>query len=183
MTEKQKMLSGELYLASDPELVAGRLVARKLTRTYNATTEAEPGGRIAILRELLGNLGPGAEIEPPFYCDYGYNIHIGSCFYANFGCVILDCNNVTIGDNVLFGPYVQVYTAYHPVDPSIRKSRREMAAPVTIGSNVWVGGGSIILHGVSIGDNSTIAAGSVVTKDVPANVVVAGNPCKLKKFV
>jgi maltose O-acetyltransferase len=121
------------------------------------------------------------EIEPPFYCDYGKNIYAGNRFYANYGCVILDCNRVTIGDDVLFGPYVQVYAASHPVDPVARRTRRELSAPVTIGHNVWIGGGVIILPGVTIGSGTTIGAGSVVTGDIPGNVVAAGNPCTVKK--
>ncbi len=180
-TEKEKMLAGELYLASDPELAAGRLRARKLFLDYNATYEGEIDRRIRLLKQLFGSLGPGVEIEPPFYCDYGYNIHAGSRLYMNFGCVILDCNRVTIGDDVLFGPYVQVYAAYHPVDPAVRRSKQEISAPISIGNNVWIGGGAIILPGVTIGDNSTIGAGSVVAGDIPADVVAVGNPCTVKK--
>ncbi|OPY27637.1 MAG: maltose O-acetyltransferase [Methanocella sp. PtaU1.Bin125] len=180
-TEKEKMLAGELYLASDPELVADRLRARRLTGDYNATYEGEPGRRTRILRELFGRLGPGAEVEPPFYCDYGYNILAGSRLYLNFGCVFLDCNRISIGDDALFGPYVQIYTASHPVDPAARRSKRELAAPVSVGNNVWIGGGVIILPGVTIGDDTTIGAGSVVAGDIPANVVAAGNPCVVKR--
>jgi len=183
MSEKQKMLAGEPYLASDPELAAERLRARKLTGDYNSTGEDEPDRRVHILHDLFGHLGPGVEIEPPFHCDYGKYICAGRRFYANFGCVILDCNRVTIGDDVLFGPYVQVYAAYHPVDPDIRLTRQELSAPVTIGDNVWIGGGAIILPGVTIGPGATIGAGSVVTGDIPANVVAAGNPCIIKKHL
>lgn len=181
MSEKQKMLAGELYLASDPELAAERLRARKLTLDYNTSYEGEIDRRQRILYDLFGHLGPGVEIEPPFYCDYGKNIYAGNRFYANYGCVILDCNRVTIGDDVLFGPYVQVYAASHPVDPVARRTRRELSAPVTIGHNVWIGGGVIILPGVTIGSGTTIGAGSVVTGDIPGNVVAAGNPCTVKK--
>jgi maltose O-acetyltransferase len=183
MSEKQKMLAGEPYLASDPELVAGRLQARKFTSDYNVTGVDEPDWRIHILHDLFGRLGPGAEIEPPFYCDYGKNIYAGSRFYANFGCVILDCNRVTIGDDVLFGPYVQVYAAYHPTDPVLRRTRLEQSAPVTIGDNAWICGGAIILPGVTIGAGTTIGSGSVVTRDIPGNVVAAGNPCIIKKYL
>jgi maltose O-acetyltransferase len=179
LTEKERMLAGELYLASDPELVAARLRARRLTRLYNATTEAEPDRRLALLRELFGAVGLPIEVEPPFRCDYGANIIVGDRFYANYDCIILDCAPVTIGRDVKFGPRVQIVTAYHPTDPSVRSSGRELAAPVTIGDNVWVGAGAIINPGVTIGPHSTIGAGSVVTRDVPPHVVAAGVPCRV----
>lgn len=179
MSEKQKMLAGELYLAADPELVRDRQRARRLTRTYNSTHEAEPEKRLAILQELFGSVGPKVEIEPPFYCDYGSNIHAGNGLYLNFGCVILDCHQVNIGENLLCGPYVQIYTAYHPTAPEIRRSGLELAAPVRIGNQVWIGGGAIICPGVTIGDGTTIGAGSVVVKDIPAHVVAVGNPCRV----
>ena len=183
MSEKQKMLAGELYLASAPELVADRLRARKLTTDYNSISPDEPDRRLRILHDLFGHLGSGAEIESPFYCDYGNNIRTGNRFYANFGCVVLDCNRITLGDDVLYGPYVQVYAASHPVDPAIRLTRRELSAPVTIGDNVWIGGGAIILPGVTIGSGTTIGAGSIVTGDIPENAVAAGNPCRVKKML
>ncbi len=178
-TEKQKMLASELYLASDAELVAERKQARRLLRMYNTTTEEETANRTQILQELFAQVGADIEIEPPFYCDYGSNIYAGSKFYMNFGCVILDCNRVEIGDNVLCGPSVQIYTASHPTQPEIRLSGKELSAPVKIGSNVWIGGGVIICPGVTIGDNTTIGAGSVVVKDIPENVIAAGNPCRI----
>lgn len=178
-TEKQKMLAGELYRGYDPELVAERQNARRLTRLYNSTTEQETQRRVQILRELFGTVGSSIDIEPPFYCDYGYNIHAGDGFYMNFGCVILDCCPVHIGNNVLCAPSVQIYTATHPTDPEVRLSGQEFAAPVRIGNNVWIGGGAIICPGVTIGDHSTIAAGSVVVKDIPARVVAGGNPCRI----
>lgn len=181
MTEREKMLAGELYLASDEELVSMRKEARRLLHAYNATAVGEPERRADILKRLFGKVGSPVEIEPPFYCDYGSNILVGDGLYMNFGCVILDCNEVHIGDKVLFGPYVQVYTAYHPTDPEVRKSGRELASPITIGNNVWVGGGAIICGGVNIGDNTTIGAGSVVVKDIPPGVVAAGNPCRVIK--
>jgi len=178
-TEKQKMLADERYLASDPELVALRQRARRLTRLYNQTREDELEARAALLSELLGGAGSDVWIEPPFYCDYGRYIFIGSGSFFNFGCVLLDCNTIHIGANTQFGPAVQVYTAYHPVDPAERLTDLELAAPVKIGNNVWVGGGAIICQGVTIGDNTTIGAGSVVTKNIPANVVAVGNPCRV----
>ncbi len=178
-TEKQKMLAGELYLPVDPELAAENKRASCLLRKYNATTEEEPELRSQILKELFAKVGSKVQIVPPFHCDYGSNIYVGNGFYMNYGCVILDCNTVNIGENVLCGPYVQIYTAYHPTEPKIRLSGRELAAPISIGNNVWIGGGAIICPGVTIGDNTTIGAGSVVVKDIPANVVAVGNPCRI----
>ena len=178
-TEQQKMLAGELYRSTDSELVAQRQSARRLTRLYNSTTEQEQERRSQIIFELFGAAGPTIEIEPPFYCDYGSNIFAGDGFYMNFGCVILDCNRVDIGEKVMCGPSVQIYTATHPTDPEVRLSGLEFAAPVQIGNNVWIGGGAIICPGVTIGDDTTIAAGSVVVKDIPARVVAAGNPCRV----
>ncbi len=182
-SEKALMLAGEMYLSSDPELAAERKRARRLTRLYNATTEEDEERRREILRELLGQVGSRIEIEPPFRCDYGGNISIGEGFFANFGCVILDCNLVTIGRDVKFGPSVHIYAATHPVDPIARKSGRELGFPVTIGDGVWVGGGSLILPGVAIGEGSTIAAGSVVAKSIPPKVVAAGVPCRVHRSI
>jgi len=181
MTEREKMLTGELYLASDPELVALRQGARRLTRLFNQTTEDEPETRDALLRELLGTAGQGIFIEPPFRCDYGGNIRIGDRFYANFGLVVLDCARVQIGDDVMFGPSVHLYAATHPLDAHQRIQGPELAAPITIGDRVWIGGGAIICPGVTIGSRTTIGAGSVVTKDIPSNVVAAGNPCRVMR--
>lgn len=173
------MLAGELYRANEAELVTERQKARRLTRLYNSTTEQEIERRSQILFELFGTAGPTIEIEPPFYCDYGYNIHAGDGLFMNFGCVILDCMPVHIGEKVLCGPSVHIYTATHPTNPDIRLSGLELSAPVKIGNNVWIGGGVIICPGVTIGDHTTIAAGSVVVKDIPASVVAAGNPCRI----
>lgn len=178
-SEREKMLAGAMYLASDPELKAARLRARRLTRLYNQTTEEEPGRRLEILRELFGAVGDRVEIEPPLRCDYGTFIRVGDGFYANFDCVILDCNAVTIGRDVKFGPRVQVIAATHPTDPLLRASGRELGAPVTIGDEVWVGAGAIIGPGVTIGAGTTIGAGSVVTRDIPAGVVAVGVPCRV----
>jgi maltose O-acetyltransferase len=180
MTEKDKMLASELYLAADEELVAGRLKARRLARSYNATTETEDEQRREILSQWFGKHGEGISIEPPFHCDYGSNIFVGNIFvgnnfYANFGCILLDCARIEIGDNVLLAPNVQLYTAHHPTDPQIRLGGKELASPITIGHNVWLGGGVIVCPNVHIGDNTTIGAGSVVTKDIPANVIAVGN--------
>ncbi|BAZ49283.1 transferase hexapeptide repeat protein [Nostoc sp. NIES-4103] len=178
-TEKQKMLAGEFYLADDPELASLSKRASRLLRMYNATTEEQREQRRQILQELFAKVGEKISIVPPFHCDYGSNISAGNGLYMNYGCVILDCNLVEIGDNVLCAPYVQIYTAYHPTDPEIRLTGRELAAPIKIGNNVWIGGGAIVCPGVTIGDNTTIGAGSVVVKNIPANVVAAGNPCRI----
>ncbi len=178
-TEKQKMLAGELYLAADPALSAENKRACRLLRLYAQTTEAEPDQRLQLLQSLFGRVGEQPQIIPPFHCDYGTNITIGDRFYMNYGGVILDCNTVHIGNDVLCAPYVQIYTAYHPTDPTVRLTGRELAAPIRIGDNVWIGGGAIICPGVTIGDNTTIGAGSVVVSDIPANVVAVGNPCRV----
>jgi maltose O-acetyltransferase len=182
-TEKQKMLAGELYLANDPELASESKRAFRLLRSYNQTTEEEREKRTQILQELFGSVGESPSIVPPFHCDYGSNIYVGDRFYMNYGCVILDCNTVQIGNDVLCAPYVQIYAAYHPTDPTVRLTGRELAAPIVIGNNVWIGGGVIICPGVTIGDNTTIGAGSVVVKDIPANVIAVGNPCRVARSV
>lgn len=177
----QKMIDEEIYDASDPILVKLRKEARILFRKYNSLSEEEDETRKVLLTELFGKIGEGFKIEPPFYCDYGKNISIGKNFYMNFDGTILDVANVIIGDNVFCGPKVQIYTATHPIEAEIRIKGPEYAKKIKIGNNVWLGGGVIILPGVNIGDNTTIGAGSVVTKSIPANVVAAGNPCKVIK--
>ncbi|KAL6077147.1 Maltose O-acetyltransferase [Balamuthia mandrillaris] len=181
--ELENMLSGELYNASDPLLVQMRNNARKLLRAYNQSTEEEKEKRTRIISELFLKAGEGTYMEPPFYCDYGRHISVGRNFYMNFNCVILDCAHVDIGDNVLCGPNVQIYAATHPLEASVRILGPELARPIKIGNNVWLGGGAILCPGVTIGDNTTIGAGSVVTKDIPANVLAAGNPCKVIKHL
>jgi maltose O-acetyltransferase len=178
-TEKEKMLAGELYVATEPQLTAERFRARKLLRAYNQSTEDELPQREALLSQLLGAVGPGTWIEPPFRCDYGEHIRLGARVFMNFQCVILDCNPVTIGDDVALGPGVHIYAATHPLDPDERAKGPELGRPVTIGNKVWIGGGSIICPGVTIGEGSTIGAGSVVTKDIPPYVLAAGNPCRV----
>ena len=177
------MLAGELYLAADPELTKLRDRARQITRAYNSTIETERDMRRTLLNRLLGQMPPKIEIEPPFRCDYGTNIYLGQNFYANFGCILLDCADIRIGENVMFAPNVQIYAAHHPLDVETRISGLELASPITIGNNVWIGGGAIVLPGVTIGDNTVIGAGSVVTKDIPANVVAVGNPCRVIRQV
>lgn len=182
-SERERMLAGELYLASDPELAAASRRAQRLLRLYCQTTIDERERRTQLLQALLGQVGEAPQIMPPFHCDYGSHIAIGDRFYMNYGGVILDCNSVEIGDDVLCGPYVQIYAAYHPTDPAVRLTGRELAGPIRIGNNVWIGGGVIICPNVTIGDNTTIGAGSVVTQDIPANVVAVGNPCRVVRSV
>jgi maltose O-acetyltransferase len=177
-SEREKMLAGEPYDPLDPELVAGRVRARDLCQTLNATREADQDERRRILRELFGAGGDTVWMQPPFFCDYGTNIELGERVFFNFNCVVLDVCSVRIGDFSLFGPAVQIYTPMHPFDAELRR-REEFGKPVEIGSDVWVGGGAIILPGVRIGSRSVIGAGSVVTRDVPEGVFVAGNPCRV----
>ncbi len=181
-TEKEKMIAGELYFAGEEELVNERINIRKLTKEYNITQPDDIEKRKELLKKIL-NCGDNISIEPPFYCDYGYNIEIGDNFYANFACTILDVNKVKIGKNVMFGPNVQVYTATHPLKAEERIKGLELSKPIEIGDNVWINGGAIICPGVKIGNNTTIGAGSVVTKDIPDNVFAAGNPCKVIKEI
>ncbi len=178
-SEREKMLAGELYDASDPQLAVARLRARQLTWRYNQSREDEGDLRVSLLRELLGAMGERVTIEPPFYCDYGEHITIGENFYMNFGGIILDCNLVRIGANVQCGPSVQLLAATHPLAAAERIAGPELSAPITIGDNVWLGGGVIVCPGVTIGANTIIGAGSVVTRDIPANVFAAGNPCRV----
>lgn len=181
LSEKQKMLAGQYYDAADPVLVAERLACRQLLHRFNHSDPSQGAERKAIISQLLGSHGEKFYIEPPFYCDYGSNIETGNNFYANFGCTLLDVAAIKMGDDVQLGPGVHIYTATHPVDPKTRKSGVEYGLAITIGDNVWIGGNAVICPGISIGDNSVIAAGSVVTRDVPASVVVGGNPAKVIK--
>ena len=176
-SEKERMLSGELYLASDPELARERRRCRSLLHAFN--TEPDEDARLGVLRELLGALGNGASVQPPFACDYGYNISIGDDVYVNFNAVILDCAPVTIGDRTQVASGVQLLAADHPREPDLRRQLRELAHPVTIGENVWIGAGAIVCPGVTVGDDSIIGAGSVVTRDIPAGVVAVGSPCRV----
>ncbi len=178
LTEKQKMLAGELYNANDPELQADLKHAHQWMARYNAMLAATSGERRAVLRELFKAVGHGATIRPPFHCDYGFNISLGHGVFLNFNCVILDVVAVTIGDHTQIGPGVQILTADHPRDPEVRKSGLENGREIHIGKNVWIGGGAIILPGVTVGDDAIIAAGAVVTKDVAPGTTVAGVPAK-----
>lgn len=182
-TERAKMTAGELYNPLDPELVAGRRRARDLLAEFNSTRDEELERRQSLLSELFAESGNNLLIEPPFYCDYGFNIYVGERVFMNFNCVVLDVAPVRIGNRVLIGPAVQIYAATHPLDAHIRQEGLELGRPVTIGDDVWIGGGAIILPGVSVGDRSIIAAGAVVAKDVPADVVVGGNPARVLRKI
>lgn len=177
-SEKQKMLAGDLYWPGDPEIQADQNAAKRWMARYNALLAATPDERRALLLERFGHVGREAVIRPPFHCDYGYNIHIGDGAFLNFNCVILDVASVHIGAGTQIGPAVQIYTADHPRDAVARRKGLEFGRPISIGENVWIGGGAIILPGVSIGDDALIGAGSVVTRDVPAGATVMGNPAR-----
>jgi maltose O-acetyltransferase len=183
MTEKEKMLSGKLYKAQDNELVNDMLKSRKITRLYNNTTEKEIKYRKELLSQLFEKIGENIQIEPPFRCDYGCHISIGDNFYANYDCIILDVNKVNIGNNVFFGPRVCIYTAGHPIDAAIRNELLEFGKPVIIGDNVWIGGNAVINPGVKIGNNTIIGSGSIVTKNIPDNVIAVGNPCRVLRSI
>ena len=178
LSMKERMIRGMPY-RGDEELWEDRRKVRRLLRTYNTTGEDEFEYRTQLLKEMLGSIGEHIYIEPNFRCDYGSNITIGSHFYANFDCVILDVCPVTIGSHVLLGPQVGIYTASHPIDAGVRADMLEYGSPVTIGDDVWIGGHAVINGGVEIGGGSIIGSGSVVTKSIPAGVIAAGNPCRV----
>lgn len=180
-SEKEKMIAGELYFANDPELVADRQFARSQSQIINQAETTEL--RAQLLKETFGKTGEKIYIEPMINFDYGYNIFVGENFYANFNCTFLDVSTIEIGDNCMFAPNVQLYTATHPLHPVKRNSGLEYAKPIKIGNNVWLGGGVIITPGVTLGDNVVVGAGSVVTKSFPDNVVIAGNPARIIKMV
>lgn len=177
------MVSGALYRPDDPELSADRTRARLLLKALNESRDDQPAFIAGILAQLLPAAGKNLVIQPPFFCDYGYNIYLGDQVFFNFNCVVLDVAPVRIGSRSMFGPAVQIYAATHPIDAATRASGVELGKPVTIGEDVWVGGGSIICPGVTIGDGTVIGAGSVVTKDIPAGMIAAGNPCRVLRAV
>jgi maltose O-acetyltransferase len=181
-SEWQKMVAGELYDPLDPELTAARERARDLCRGLNDTRDSQQAERRRILEDLFGSGGDSVWMQPPFYCDYGSNIHLGTRVYFNFNCVVLDVCEVRVGDYTLFGPGVQILTPLHPFDAALRR-QRELGKPVEIGADVWVGGGALILAGVHIGPRTVIGAGSVVTRDIPEGVFAAGNPCRVIRDV
>ena len=177
-TEKQKMLAGELYRPGDPELQADLAASKVWIAAYNASIAEPATVRLPLLRQHLGAVGGDVVIRPPFFCDYGYNIRIGANVFLNFNCVILDVCEVTIGDATQIGPAVQIYAADHPRDPQERRAGLELGRPVRIGRNAWIGGGAIILPGVTIGDDAIVGAGAVVTRHVPQGATVMGNPAR-----
>lgn len=176
-TEKQKMLAGELYSPTDPQLLAERRRCEALLRTFNA--EPDEGRRMEILGSFLGSVGSNAVVMPPFACDYGYNLSLGPQAFINYYGVVLDCAPVSIGERTQIGPGVQLLACDHPREPELRRQDRELAFPVSIGANVWIGAGAIVCAGVSIGDDSIVGAGSVVTRDIPPGVLAVGAPCRV----
>ena len=177
-SQKDRMLAGELYRPGDPEIQADQAATKRWLVRYNAALAALPAERRALLRERLRSVGEGAVVRPPFHCDYGFNIDLGEDAFLNFGCVILDVVSVTIGEGVQIGPGVQIYAADHPRDPVVRRSGLEFGRPVVIGPHAWIGGGAIILPGVTIGEAAVVGAGSVVTRDVGRGMRIAGNPAR-----
>ena len=182
-TEKEKSLTGKLYRAADHELFTERQNTKELIFRFNSLPPSEVDTRNEIVRTLFCKTGEKFTIEPPFHCDYGSNISIGANFYSNFNLIILDCAEIIIGDNVLIGPNVGIYAASHPVSHELRSLDYEFAFPVNIGNNVWIGGGVVINPGITIGDYSVIGSGSIVTRDIPSNVVAAGNPCRVLREI
>lgn len=183
MSEKERMLNGQLYIADDEELFKDKQEAQRLLKMYSSTTISQHIKRKKILEELLGSIGINPNIQPPFYCDYGKNIHVGNNFYCNYDCVILDVCRVDIGDNCLLGPKVCIYTAAHPIDANARNYSLEYGKPIKIGDDVWIGGNVIINPGITIGNNVVIGSGSVVTHDIPDGVVAVGNPCRVLRDI
>ncbi len=182
MTEKEKLLAGQVYSATDAELLRELNACKDVIHQYNQLLPSKRAERLEVLKGLLGHIGDdNILINQPFFCDYGSNISVGKRFFANFNFTVLDEARVTIGDDCFVGPNVAIYTACHSTDPVERNSRREWGEPVSIGDNVWIGGSVTILPGVTIGDNVTIGAGSVVTHDIPSNVIAVGNPCRVVK--
>lgn len=183
MTEKELMLAGELYIASDKELEELRLEKFRFLDEFNATKYEEFEKRETLARQIFERVGKNPFFNKPFHCDYGCNISIGDNFFANFDCIMLDVNKITIGNNVFMAPRVCLYTAGHPIDAGIRNERLEYGKPITIGDDVWIGGSVVINPGVKIGSNVVIGSGSVVTKDIPDGVVACGNPCRVKRKI
>lgn len=182
MTQKELQQKGMLYQL-DAELLQAHHKAMRIMQLFNNTSGSDSKRKTELVQDLFGSVGDNIGIQAPFYCDYGYNIHVGKNFACNYDCVFLDCGKITIGDNVMIGPKVALYAVGHPIDPVVRSYGHDYPVPITIGSNVWIGGSSVICPGVTIGDNVVIGAGSVVTKDIPANVVAAGNPCRVLRSV
>lgn len=180
---RERMLAGDLYRGADPELEAEMRQAMVLTKAFNDSDPGDPDGRRALLGQLLGTLGDDVDIRPPLHVDYGSHLHVGDRTFINFGLMALDVAQIRIGQDVLMGPNVQLLTPTHPIDPEPRRAKWEAALPITIGDNVWIGGMAVICPGVTIGANSVIGAGAVVTKDIPADVVAVGNPARVIRSV
>lgn len=178
-SQRDLMLAGKLYMANDPELTASHSHAQKLLAHFNSIRPDHTGDLTRVLRELVDFLGEGAIVKPSLRCDYGTNISIGGRTFINYDCVLLDCNTITIGEEVQIAPGVHIYTATHPLDPAQRRAGLEAAHPVVIGDGVWLGGRSVVCPGVTIGQNTVVGAGSIVTKDLPANVLAVGSPCRV----
>lgn len=182
-SQKERMLAGDLYTADDPELQRAAQQAYRLTREYEALYATDMGDAHKVLEKLLGKIAPGTHIKPPIFVDYGKHIIVGARTFINYGLVALDVASITIGNDVLIGPNVQLLTPTHPVDPARRRAKLEAAKPIVIGDNVWMGAGSMVLAGVTIGENSVIGAGAVVTRDIPANSVAVGNPARVTRKI
>lgn len=176
---RERMLAGDLYIADDAQIAADLQRAAVLMYRFNMGDSSHPEARRAILAELLGTLGAGAETRPPLWCDYGYHIHIGARTFINYGAVLLDVAPITIGEDVQIGPNIQILTPTHPLEPEPRRAKWEAARPITIADNVWLGGGVILCPGVTVGENTVVGAGAVVTRDLPANVLAVGNPARV----
>lgn len=182
-SNRERMLGGDQYIADDPDLARESDRAANLATAFNATAGDDYAGRDRILRELLGSVGPGTVFRPPFWCDYGYQTHVGARTFANFGLICLDVGRITIGDDVQIGPNVQLLTATHPVEPEPRRAKWEGSRPITISNNVWLGGGAIVCPGVTIGENTVVGAGAVVTRDLPPNTIAVGNPARVIRSI
>ena len=182
-SNRERMLAGDQYIADDPDLVCDSNRAANLVAAFNATNGDDNLGRDHILRELFGSVGEGTVIRPPLRCDYGYQTHIGAHSFANWGLICLDVGKIEIGHDVQIGPNVQLLTATHPVEPLPRQAKWEGSQPISIGDNVWLGGGVIVCPGVTIGNNTVVGAGAVVTRDLPANVVAVGNPARILRTI
>lgn len=183
MNEKEKMINGKTYNPMVPELIEARIYAKSLCLKYNNLPVTASAEKTSLLKKLFSKTGDSIIIEPNFFCDYGFNIEFGENGYVNHNSVFLDCAKITFGSNVFIGPNCGFYTAIHPLNPDERNKFLESAKPITVGNNVWIGGNVVILPGVTIGDNTTIGAGSVVTKNIPSDVVAVGNPCKVIKNI